>query len=65
MFFHKLDLFASRIHVWKILPALPYDHISEKMLWNILWIFFSPRKTEEQIYSEKDVEIKIKGTSNK
>ncbi|GIY27750.1 ectopic P granules protein 5 [Caerostris extrusa] len=52
-------LFEKRLKVWKFLATLPYKCISKKMLWNILWIFHSSHIFEEDIYLEKDIDLKL------
>lgn len=63
-FFHAVYKIFSipETGAWKFLSGLPYENVSPRMLWNLLWIFHSSgfEEEEETVYSEKDVDIKLK-----
>lgn len=63
-FFHAVYKIFSipETGAWKFLSGLPYENVSPRMLWNLLWIFHSSgiEEKEETVYSEKDVDIKLK-----
>ncbi|CAL1278001.1 unnamed protein product [Larinioides sclopetarius] len=49
----------EKLGVWKFLATLPYKCVSKKMLWNILWIFHCFKSLEENVYLEKDIDLKL------
>ncbi|KAF8791257.1 Ectopic P granules protein 5 like protein [Argiope bruennichi] len=59
--FHTIYIIFKfeKLGVWKFLATLPYKCVSKKMLWNILWIFHSPKTLEQNVYLEKDVDLKL------
>ncbi|XP_035218125.1 ectopic P granules protein 5 homolog [Stegodyphus dumicola] len=63
--FHVIfNLFKfQKLGVWQFMSVLPFKCVSEKMLWNILWIFHSLEQREEEIYLAKDVDTKLQDDS--
>ncbi|GFU50166.1 ectopic P granules protein 5 homolog [Trichonephila clavipes] len=49
----------AELKIKKFLPSLPYKCVSKKMLWNIIWIFHSPKCFEEDVYFAKDIDLKL------
>ncbi|GFY71712.1 ectopic P granules protein 5 homolog [Trichonephila inaurata madagascariensis] len=49
----------EKLKIKKFLPSLPYKCVSKKMLWNIIWIFHSPKCFEEDVYLAKDIDLKL------